>query len=232
MKLFLLMLLPSLAFGQVMFNGYVPQVETPVALAVDDTSVISRTQVSTGAVNMTFASTNQRLALVTINGKDFSFWKVDSVKLKNAGTSFTRIDSVNRFDLRTEVWKLLAPPTGTDSVKVWISASTVDWVLGCVSFVGVNQTTPYGTPASGGFGVSPLTETISSTSGNIMFATGAVASGTSATEGSGVTSWFNLKIGNVVGVTGQKAAGGSVTVQYTYAPSGNNGTYWVVEIND
>lgn len=92
---------------------------------------------------------------------------VSSATFAGQNLTFIGRKSYNR-DASIEMWYLLNPPTGTNTVTVTLTG-TADLVGGATSWTGVNQASPLGTFASagGGFNTTPSVE-VSSTAGEVV----------------------------------------------------------------
>ena len=123
---------------------------------------------------------------------------------------------------RTEIWRLVAPETGTYNIQVSFTNRAYA-VIGAVSFTGVHQTVPLGTYASAvGSSSSPSTN-VSSASGDLVF--GVVSSyGSDQTSNNANTTHWNTNDSTYVygeGVT-KTGAESSTTLSWTMGSS----NYW------
>lgn len=187
----------------------------PVPLALDTAST------GTAATNNTISYTHtitpgivNRLLLVGITEWTGTYKTVTS--LTYAGQALTKIGSVTPGTAPTsEIWYLLNPPTGANTVSVTFSG-TVDAVAGSTSWKGVNQTTPLGTYTSAsGNSISPSV-TVSSATGEIVvdaLATGPVT--TTDIVSSGQVQLYNTYGGNNRGTGSQEAGSASTSMSWT-----------------
>ena len=116
------------------------------AVSVDNTTTaVSAANVSSLTWSHTVGAGANRILLVSISFRDGN---VTATSVTYGGTALTLIDSQNGpgNQNRTEMWYLLAPPSGTASVVVNMSAGKR--IVGAsVSYTGVNQGSPLGTSA-------------------------------------------------------------------------------------
>jgi hypothetical protein len=93
--------------------------------------------------------------------------------------------------VRAEVWRLIAPPVGTATVKVTLNANSDGFAVGATSFTGVHQTTPVGTVATArGVGSQPALS-VTATVDHLVFDSLALKDGGTVTAGWGQTSRWN-----------------------------------------
>ena len=138
------------------------------------------------------------------------------------GTALSLVGAVNHVTSpvrsRTEIWKLVAPATGTYDVVVNLSGSLdstyYQAVVSVMSFTGVDQTTPLGTYAS-------TSGTAASQSLTISSATNELAYTVCSSQSYGLTNSGNTEYWNDSSMLYTKAAGGtkagasSVTMTWT-----------------
>ncbi|HEV2113268.1 MAG TPA: hypothetical protein VGR50_03910, partial [Terriglobales bacterium] len=106
-----------------------------------------------GVATLTFNhTTNSTLNTVLIVGVSINLTNNNAITVSNVtynGVGLTKINSaVNGTTVRMELWRLLAPATGTNSVVVTLAGinntSTEGVVAGATTLTGVDQTTPFG----------------------------------------------------------------------------------------
>ena len=199
------------------------------SLAVDNASS-GTTASSSITISHTTGSGSDRLMLVGVSINNDGYESVSSVTWKGT-ENLTRVGYLaNSDDARVEIWRLIAPSTGTGNVVVTFSADlSREAVVGVVTFTGVDQDTPLGTFASAsGNSSSPATVNVPSEEGELVF--GVVsAEYNSVTTGPGQTERWNRNIsgdGSTNGA-GSTEAGAAPTVQtsWTINPDYN---HWVV----
>ncbi|MBK8564661.1 MAG: DNRLRE domain-containing protein [Saprospiraceae bacterium] len=103
-------------------------------------------------------------------------------------------------EVRVEIWRLLAPATGTANVTVNLNTSTTGIVVGVTTFSGVDQTTPLGTFTSSSGSTGHPSKTIASAPGELVFNVIAIKDGIGATAGGGQTQlWSQSQTGELTG---------------------------------
>lgn len=137
------------------------------------------------------------------------------------GVSMTSLGTVaanNQTSGFVQVWQLVAPATGANTVAIASSGPTPQSLVGgSVSFTGVDQVTPCGTSATAfGSGTAPSVAVTGTTSGNMVV--DAVCTGAGITSSGQTSRWSRTDntfaaAGNAAQSTA--AAGGSVTMSYT-----------------
>lgn len=113
-----------------------------------------------------------------------------------------------------QMWSLIAPATGANTVQITASASVDAFSAGSTSFTGVDQTTPLGTPATAfGSSTTASVAVAGTTSGNMIVDAACLGS---AFSSSGQTRRWqrntNTTTGAGNGAGSTAAAGGSVTM--------------------
>ena len=144
-----------------------------------------------------------------------------------AGQSMTLLaaqeDGVAPSKIRTEMWYIKAPATGTNNIAITFSAS-VRAVAGGMSYTNVHQTTPFGTPATAGGLSDAPSVTVSSAAGELVVDTVGRRQNPAGTQtltaGGGQTERYNDKSGtnddnNVLGAGSEEAGAASVTMSWT-----------------
>ena len=171
------------------------------------------------------ASANNRLMILAV-----SLWpsalgySVSNVKW-NTTENFTNLDVSNySTEIQTELWYLKNPTAGNYSVVVTFTGS-VNCSIGVIAFKNVDQTNTFGTVGksnSGGYVAGNATLTVSSASGELVFATAAARNNSLGTF-SGDTQLWNLTTASYAkGSAGTTAGASSVSVNWPL--SGTN--YW------
>ena len=137
-------------------------------------------------------------------------------------TSVTQIASSSR--LRTQIFSLLAPPSGTANVVITLTNANSNPVTASVStFSGVNQTTPLGTPVTKAPGKSNSTSiTVTSATGELVYDTIAVDGDSSnaaqlPTPGASQTSFWTTTPSTYVYAAASTAPGAaSINMTWTW----------------
>jgi len=140
----------------------------------------------------------------------------------------TAIDPGIPARIRSEMWYITAPATGTNNIVITFSANVVA-VAGGMSYTGVHQTTPFGIAAAvGGNGTAPSV-IVSSAAGELVVDTvgsrQSAAGGQTLTAAVGQQERYNdvtapAGDSNVVGAGSEKAGAASVTMSWTVGPAG------------
>lgn len=129
--------------------------------------------------------------------------------------------------LRCEIWMLLDPPDGSNTVLVERIGSSMRMVAGAVTVCGVDQGTPFREPAEHFSGTTTnVSHAVTSGTGEVVLAV--IANENSAngvTTGIGQTEEWNNQTSNatsgnnVVGVGSTEPGAGTVTIQYNQGVS-------------
>ena len=147
------------------------------------------------------------------------------------GTNLTIVGSritTDTDDGRIEIWKLLAPATGTGNVVVTFNrAITQEAVAGVVTFTGVDQSTSLGTFASNaGDDTTGATLSVPSASGETVFGV-ICAEYESLTASSGQTEHWNAYFSSTAAAGGTKVAtSSSVAMSWNLNPGTTN--HWAI----
>jgi hypothetical protein len=119
-----------------------------------------------------------------------------------------------------QLWRLIAPATGANTVAITVTGGTPTSLAGgSVSYTGVNQTTPLGTPVTGTAQTgSPSVAVTGTTAGNMV--AGAAVNGGAFTSSNNTGRWQNnASSSTAAGNAAQAdaAASGTVTMSWTVA---------------
>ena len=123
----------------------------------------------------------------------------------------------------SEIWSLVAPNSGSGTLRVTVSGGTADSdaiYVGLANFTGVDQTAPLGTAVSAtGTGTS-ASVTVNSVLGGLVFDTLGLDDARTATVGTGQTALWNGFAGTassdgIRAAAGTKPGAASVTLSYT-----------------
>ena len=185
------------------------------SLTVDAVSSGTTSGGSSITISHTIGSGSDRLMLVGVSMNNDGYETVTGVTWN--GTALTPVGTeANDDDARVEIWRLVAPSTGTHNVVVTFSAALEQEAhAGVVTFTGVDQTTPLGAFVSDNHDSStPATVDIPSASGELVF--GVVASEYEGlTASSGQDERWNLAVSSTYGAGGT-AAGAAPTVTMSW----------------
>jgi len=161
-------------------------------------------------------SGSSRLLIVGVTVDDVTQQNITGVTY--AGTAMTKIGTAAAAaGTQTTLWQLVAPATGANNVVATSSISTTPTMGVAMSFNGVDQTTPVGTPGTNTNTNGTSSVTIASTSGNMIVD----AAGISNAGGSGPTVGGSqtLQQSNVLTGTrnGGSTAAGAASVAMTWS---------------
>ncbi|MDD1670164.1 MAG: hypothetical protein LUQ67_02430 [Methanomicrobiales archaeon] len=188
-------------------------------VAVDATSSGQASETQSITISHTTSGTD-RLMLVGFSINDDEHETVSSITYN--GATLTKVGYIDNSrsggnDARVEIWRLIAPATGTHDVVITFSAPLAEQaVAGVMTFTGVDQTTPLGPFASKENDPSPATVTVSSATGELVF--GVIADEYEPiTTDSGQTERWNIHAGSsdTYGAGSTKAGASSVTLKWT-----------------
>jgi hypothetical protein len=144
------------------------------AISVDSVATaVSASQVTSLSWSHTVGAGSNQILIVGISFRDGNV-SASGVSLTTASVpqALTRIGFINAggSQNRTELWYLLAPPTGVGTVAVSMSASKMI-TAGSISFNGVNQSTPLGTFVSATAQSTAASVTVASATGQVVIDT-------------------------------------------------------------
>jgi hypothetical protein len=138
----------------------------------------------------------------------------NGMSMTSAGTQMSAAG-----DDHVQLFYLKAPATGTHDVVVSRSSNNLgDVTIGAVGYVGVDQTTPVGTPVTAGGNDASPTVTVSSATGDLVVAALAYERAFSA-RGAGQTELWRDE-SDEPGLADEKAGAASVTESWTLASTG------------
>jgi len=210
-----------------------------------DSTTTSAQQVSTGNANTTFSFTHttagaNRLLLVGVSINLTNNTGLTVSGITYGGTALTLVGtSINANSRRVEVWRLLNPALGTNTIQVTmagVTATAAGVVVGATTFVGVNQTTPLGTFVSntGNNNTTP-TVTVASAVGELVFGTMAAGGNRTVTVNAAEAGQWNITSGGANANTDVRALGvtapGAASVTLSETLSGNsNWSYGGIDV--
>jgi hypothetical protein len=135
--------------------------------------------------------------------------------------------------IRSEMWYITAPATGTNDIVITFTDTVRGVVAGGMSYTGVDQTTPFGTPSSAEGKDTAPSVVVSSAAREVVVDTVGIRQDTGGTQtltaGAGQTDRYNdasaygtlPNNNNVVGAGSEKAGSASVTMSWTASSSGD-----------
>jgi hypothetical protein len=193
------------------------------AVQVDAVSSDSTTGISITIPHTTSGSNRLMLVGVSFNNDNLETVTgitYNSVPLTLVGTA------TNSDDARIEIWRLIAPDTGTYDVVVTFSADLLqEGFAGVVTFTGVDQTTPLGTFASAAADGITATVDVSSATGELVFDTVATEYPSSISVGAGQTERWNIVLTSSIGAGSTEPGAGTVTMSWTLEAAGD---HWAI----
>jgi hypothetical protein len=96
---------------------------------------------------------------------------VSSITYNGVNLSFVGAQGTSDNFARMEIWRLVAPATGTNDVVVNLSAAPEGATVGVMTFTGVNQATPLGSFASNLGESTSASVTVASAASELVFDT-------------------------------------------------------------
>ena len=209
---------------------------------VAGSGAISVGNVTTGAVNEgAVALTNLAVAHVTgVNGNRLMLVGVSFEDDNTAGLSVTNVryvvgtatQSLTRLVQRassqeaaSEIWRLVAPNSGTGTVTVFVSDTMANdgdaIVVGVTTLSGVDQTTPFRSTNSNTGTTTPASLVVTSAVGELVFDTLGLDDARAATVAAGQTQRWSAIAGTtdtdgIRGAGSTKAGSNTVTMSYTF----------------
>lgn len=206
-----------------------PATQTYAAVTVDATSnVVTSTRTATSASwSHTVGTGSNRMLVVGVSLVDTSTNNVTGITY--GSVALTRIGTVSRtsssYRYITEIWYLLSPASGTDTITVNV-ANTASIVAGAVSFAGVNLGDPIGAFVSANGSSRTPSVNATTVAGDVVIDTMTTRGGRTCTVGSGQTAqWNPTSAGGSGYAKGQGstklAAGGSTTMSWSINQSSN-----------
>lgn len=122
--------------------------------------------------------------------------------------------------VRNEGWRLTAPASGAHNVVVTYGGPCDQACAGAVTYSGVDQTTPIGTPASAGGASATASVAVTSATGEVVI--GGVSSDPETITPTGTQRWEVENVGSDTSYGEQTYSGAaSVTVQWNLGSSDN-----------
>ena len=155
---------------------------------------------------------------------------VDTVT--HAGQNLTEFASMTHAGSKPYVstWRLVAPSTGSNNVVVTLSVGNSDkTVIGAVSYIGVDQSTPIDGVVTGDGSSNTITATVTSESNDLVQDVVASLSPQQISVGAGQTARWNFEMGGVGASStwgGSSTEPGAGTVTMTWGAVGNK--EWVI----
>jgi hypothetical protein len=134
------------------------------------------------------------------------------------GQPLTLIGGVSATSSRVELWRIVAPLTGTNNVVV-TGTGAKEKIAGATSWTGVHQTTPLGTAAfATGTSITP-TVNVTSATGDVVVDTVMAVDTASLTVGAGQTQRWNVALGDYMGGGSSEPGAATTTMSWTLSGS-------------
>jgi hypothetical protein len=135
------------------------------------------------------------------------------------GAALTRIGAARGSNIASELWALTAPPTGAHAVAVALDSSNDRPLVAAISFAGVDQSAPAGTPATASGTGNAISVAVGALPGDYVLDAAGVwttRQGVSATASAGQAELWNIFNGTDTRVMGSsELATGPTTMSWT-----------------
>lgn len=197
---------------------------TATIAAAATTTGSSNGPISSLSVAHTTGTGSNRLMLVALNYEDDGTAGINISGVTYGGVPLSLVLSRNSTqEVVTQVWRLVAPASGTANVVVTGTGIASDDSLhvGVTTFTGVDQTTPLGTAVANSGTGTAASVSVTAAAGDLVYATMALDDSRTSTSAAGQTDLFNAIQGTanndgVRAVASTKAgAAGTVTSSWT-----------------
>ncbi len=196
----------------------------PTGEYIDEVST-GTTQGSVLTIPHTTSGTD-RLMMVGVSINNDFFETVSSITY--AGVNLTLVTTrTEEDDARAEVWRLIAPPTGTHNVVITFSAApTRGAVAGVITFTGVDQNNPISSVQTAEGTSTNASVTVSSAADEIVLGVIASEQPLTMTPGVGQIEYWNLDINDNRAHGAGSTAFGAPSVPISWALG--NATDWAI----
>lgn len=178
---------------------------------------------SSVTLNHIVGSGSNRLLMVSV-AIEREIERVTSITYAGQALTFVGTSVDPTTSARIEVWRLIAPPSGANTVSVTFNGSA-SVVVAATSFANVDQTAPIAASQfANGTGTLTASASVASTTDQLVLAAIATDDAVNTvTPGSGQTSrWNVVNAADVIGAGSTKSGSASSTTM-SYALGGNNG---------
>lgn len=135
----------------------------------DSVGLFTNTHLYSYSKAITISNNPNRFGILFETNPSSGTHTIDSVVIKivssGARYNFTRIDSMSRTYTSShhEMWGIIAPPVGADSVLVYMNGANTAFTWWFGVYYNVNQSTPYNTPKNAtGFTTTPAVSSVTS----------------------------------------------------------------------
>lgn len=188
-----------------------PAHDTATSIATSNTSTVSWTHDAEGSHRLAVVGVSWGLNAATISSITYGGVPMSQVVTRNNTTKNVQI----------ALWKLVAPPTGTQTIVVTFSSSVGGNIMaGAVGFTGVDQTTPTGTPMSSTGGGNSIATTVTSGTNEVVIDT-VVSDGNPSSLSAG-SSQTTLWTGHQNIWIGASVKAGAASVMMTWSEGGSS----------
>ena len=204
--------------------AFKPSVTAATSIEIDSTSSSSATGATTLSWSHTCAGTNRILIVGLQVFDDTNDTERTVASVTYNGVALTRIDRQVTSNIASELWRLVAPATGTNTILVTLGAAN-DFSLGqASSYTGVDQSSPINASNKAtSSSTMDATVNVTSTVNNCVVVDSVVKYNTTEaiTAGSGQTTIASLSVGSGFGLKGAssyetKATAGVTTMNWTW----------------
>ena len=210
-----------------------PVAEAAVAVSGTPTEA-SNTATNTATWSHTVPTGSTRLLLVTVGMWDpLGQTSVSSVTY--GGAALARVTGLTPPNQAggglVDIWYRLAPVEGTANIVVTLADVHAILLTGAVDFTGVDQTTPFGTPATATGTAATITVNVSSATGELVVdAVKAFRTGhTALSPGADQTEQFDINSGATDSHAASTEAGATtVTMSWTYTDGVATDYAWAI----
>ena len=129
-------------------------------------------------------------------------------------TELGGVGGVFQVGVRTQLWQLNSPTSGTNSVAVAVTNSN-EASAAAITYSNVNQSTAVGTPTTGGGSGSAPSIAVTSAVGEVVVDGVCSTDNVTFTAGAGQTKRAGLAVNNVSNGASEEAGAASVTMSWT-----------------
>lgn len=205
-----------------------------MAIGRDAVAYSSGTGASTLSWSHACAGTNRILTVAVRVFDDTNDTERTVASVTYNGVALTRIDRQAQGNIASELWYLVAPATGTNTVLVTLGAANDFSGASSVSFTGVDQSSPINTSAKAAGSSLEATVDVTTTVTNCVAIDSTVKYNTTEIPsiGSGQTNNIQSSVGSGYGIYGVssyelKAFAGAVTMNWTWTTTARD---WAIVV--
>lgn len=179
-----------------------------------------KTASSSYSFNHTVSTGNNRYLLVGVSMLSVAGSSVTGITYNGIAMTFIGAIASASGAVRSEIWGIVAPATGTNAVAITLSTG-LDSIAGAISFTGVHQISPtegYNSATATNVGAADATVNVTTVADNDWVVDTVATDDTAITVGAGQSSRWNVTgtLGSGAGSTeGPKTPAGAVTMSWT-----------------